>query len=187
MLSPNEFVARWGKNNLLRFSKEAVEQLSISADDKSFLAQAGLPQDAAPFLSFEAPKSGPLPTLAQKWKLPPSFAVFRLIGSDGSGNPLALDESQNGEVVLLDHDLKFARVLVNKSIRQLAESLLAYRKLVRATQEEFGEDAYLDGQTSPAARQELRSELATIDAAAMQADCFWHAELQNLDANAVQT
>jgi hypothetical protein len=186
MLSIKEFVARWGKDDipLMRFPKKAVERLSLSEENKSFLVQAGLPEDAAPFLSFKTPTSGEFPTVAQQWKQPKVFDAYRVIGSDGSGNPIALDESSSGEVVLLDHENKFARVLVNKSIQQLAESLLAYRKLVRDTQEEFGEDAFLDGKTSPAARKALRDELTTVDEAAVKAGCFWHGELQNLDANA---
>jgi hypothetical protein len=186
MLSPKEFVARWGKDDvpLMRFPKKALERLSLSEEDKTFLAQAGLPEDAAPFLTFEAPESGQIPTVAEQWNQPKAFAAYRVIGSDGSVNPIALDESNNGEVVILDHENKFARILVNKSIRQLAESLLVYRKLVQDTQEEFGEDAFLDGKTTPAARQALRNELTKLDRAAMKADCFWHGELQNLDANA---
>ena len=186
MLSPTEFVAQWGKGDvpLMRFPKKAVEPLRLSEEDRTFLVQAGLPEDAAPFLTFDVPESGQLPTVADQWKQPKAFAAYRVIGSDGSGNPIALDENNNGEVVLLDHENKFAKVLVNKSIRQLAESLLAYRKLVNDTQDEFGEDAFLDGKTSPASRKALRQELARIDPAAIKASCFWHAELQNLDANA---
>lgn len=186
MLSPKEFAARWGKDDvpLVRFPKKAMERLSLSEDDKAFLVQAGLPEDAAPFLTFEAPESGPLPTVAEQWDQPKAFASYRLIGSDGSGNPIALDENSNGEVVLLDHENKFARVLMNKSIRQLGETLLAYRKLVSDSQEEFGEDAFLDGQTSEAARKELKQELMRIDPAALATGCFWHGELKNLDANA---
>ena len=187
MLSPKEFAARWGKDDvpLMRFPKKALDRLSLSDEDKAFLAQAGLPEDAAPFLTFEAPDdSGELPTVAQQWNQSKTFAAYRVIGSDGSGNPIALDETNNGEVVLLDHENKFAKVLVNKSVRQLAESLLAYRKLVSDTQDELGDDAFLDGKTSPAARKALREELARIDAAAMKANCFWPGELQNLDADA---
>ena len=186
MLSPKEFVAQWGKDDvpLMRFPKKAVERLALSEEDKSFLTQAGLPEDAAPFLTFEAPESGQLPTVAEIYDQPKAFATYRVIGSDDSGNPIALDEGRNGEVVLLDHENKFARMLINKSIRQLAESLLAYRKLVDDTEEEYGEDAFLDGQTSEAARKELKQELTRIDPAAMKAGCFWHGELKNLDANA---
>lgn len=183
MLSPKEFVARWGNGApLIQFPKAALERISLLDDDRVFLTQAGLPDSAAPFLSFNAPKSGELPTVSKQWNQSQALAAYRVIGSDGCGNPITLNE--DGEVVYLDHESKFAKVLVNKSIRQLAESLLAYRKLVKNTQEEFGEDAYLDGKISSAARDTLRHELAQIDPAAMKPGCFWHAQLQDLDANA---
>ena len=43
---------------LVRFRRKAVESLAIAKDDKAFLAEAGLPQDAAAELSFAATKSG---------------------------------------------------------------------------------------------------------------------------------
>src|SRR5262245_47798383 len=186
MLTPKDFIVRWGKDEAapLRFAKETVQGLRLSEDDKAFLIQAGLPEDAAPFLTFEAPKSEDLPTVAEQWKLTNEFERFRVIGFDGSGSPIALDEEANGEVVRLDHDNSFARVLMNKSVRHLAASLLAYRKMITDSQAEFGEDAFLDGKTSPAVRQGLRQALISIDPAAMKHGCFWHDELQILDANA---
>ena len=82
MLSPKEFVARWGEA-LMRFPNQALESLSLSEEDKDFLAQAGLPRDAAPFLTFEVPKSGQIPTVAEEWNQPKLFAVYRAIGFDG--------------------------------------------------------------------------------------------------------
>lgn len=185
IITPEAFVARWGKNPpLLRFPKDCIDRLQISPDDKKFLIEAGLPESAAPFLSFELPRTPNLPTIAQQYGIDAEFARFRVIGSDGSGNPIALDEKSQGEVVLLDHENRFARVTVNQSIGQLAESLLAYRKLVEDSQAEFGQDAFLDGKSSPEARQQLRNELARIDPAAVQPGCFWHGELQNVDASA---
>ena len=186
MLAPKDFSARWGNDadSLIRFPKESVERLALSDEDKEFLVQAGLPEDAAPFLGFQVPTTGELRTVAEDWGQPAEFRCYRTLGSDGSGNPIAIDESHQGEVVCLDHENGFARVLMNKSIRQLAESLLAYRKTVKDTQAESGEDAFLDGKTSAAARDELRQALTGIDPAAMKPGCFWHGELQNLDANA---
>jgi hypothetical protein len=184
MLTPKEFVAAWGADErpLLRFSKKCLEALAIFKEDKVFLMEAGLPEAAAPFLGFEVSES--LPTLAEAYRQPSEFAIYRLIGSDGSGNPIALDENHDGEVVYLDHENGFARVLINRSVRQLCASLLAYRKLVRVTQMRFGQDAFLDGKASPSDRKELRRELMRIDEAAIQPGCFWHDELENLDANA---
>jgi hypothetical protein len=174
MLSPKDFAARWGTDAdpLVRFPKKSVERLALSKEDQEFLVHAGLPEDAAPFLSFQEPESGELPTVAEEWNQPEAFRCYRLIGTDGSGNPIALDENHQGEVVCLDHENRFVRILMNKSIRQLAESLLAYRKIVKDSQAEFGEDAFLDGKTSAAARNELRQALTQIDAAAMKPGCF---------------
>ena len=72
---------------------------------------------------------------------------------------------------------------MNTSVRQLAESLLAYRKLIEDTQAEFGPDAFLDGKTSAAIRQHLKDELIRIDRAAVEPGSFWYSELQHLDAN----
>ena len=113
------------------FSATGVERLPLAAEDKAFLVQAGLPADAAPFLTFDAPKSADLPTVAEQWGVADELRRYRVIGSDGSGNPIVLDEKSEGEVVWLDHENRFSRALMNKSIRQMAESLLAYRKLVK--------------------------------------------------------
>jgi hypothetical protein len=185
MLSPKDFVARWGTDYpLQRFGKKTLERLVLADEDKEFLAQAGLPESAAPFLNFDVPTSGELPTVADTWDQPKEFRRYRVIGGDGSGNPLAIDEQSKGEVVCLDHESDFARVFMNKTIRQFAESLLAYQKMVRDAVAANGQDAYLNGQVPVAAREELKRELARIDPAAIAAGCFWHAELQNLDANA---
>ena len=126
MLSPKQFIDRWGKDNgpLVPFPKESAERLAISEEEKESLVQAGLPEDAAPFLALRIPTSEELPTLAEEWAQPTEYRCYRLIGSDGSGNPIALDENHQGEAVYLDHENRFARLLTNNSIRQLAESLL---------------------------------------------------------------
>src|SRR5262245_15990325 len=121
MLSPNDFNVCWGDDSsrLQPFQLASVERLAISQHDKDFLLQTGLPEAAAPFLAFRAPTAGELPTVAEEWRQPKEFAVYRVIGSDGSGNPVALDERNGGEVVILDHENRFARVLMNSSVRQL--------------------------------------------------------------------
>lgn len=184
MLSPTDFVARWGADQLVCFPAKAVDGLPLAAEDKAFLVQAGLPTDAAPFLTFGTAESAELPTVADQWGASTEFDRYRVIGSDGAGNPIALDEQSAGEVVRLDHENRLARALMNTTARQLAESLLAYRKLVQDTQAEFGPDAFLDGKTSAAARKNLKDELTRIDPAAVKPGSFWFGELQNLDANA---
>ena len=71
---------------------------------------------------------------------------------------------------------------MNQSVPQLAESLLAYRQLVRTTNEKGGEDAFLDGKIPPDVRQWIGDELRRIDARALEPGCFWPNELTNLTA-----
>lgn len=184
MLTPTEFVARWGTDDvpLIPSPARVAGRLAIPAGDKEFLIAAGLPEDAAPFLSFR--ETGEFPTVDSVFRQPAALRRYRMIGSDSAGSPIALDEGGSGEVVVLDHENQFSPALMNSSVRQLAESLLAYRKLVADTVAQFGPDAFLDGRTSVASRAELRRTLETMDAAAMRPGCFWHGQVQALDANA---
>jgi hypothetical protein len=91
-----------------------------------------LPDEAAPCLSFqEAASSRPLWEMfgaESNWSAADRerLARFRMIGTDGAGNPICL-EQDTGSVVLLDHEDRFrTRQFVNSSVRQLGECLLAY-------------------------------------------------------------
>ena len=54
------------------------------------------------------------------------LAPYLMIGSDGAGNPICL-EQVTGQVILLDHEDRFRTVqFVNSGIHQLAECLLAF-------------------------------------------------------------
>lgn len=179
MLSPKDFASAWGKKYpLVHFRKKYLESLAIANEDKEFLAQAGLPSSAAPFLSFTAPKSGELPTVADQWKQPVEFRRYRVIGSDGAGNPIAIDEERKGEVVLLDHEDKFACTFMNTSVRHLAESLLAYRDLIAS-------DGLTEEGVLPAkALKQLHQQLKKIDPAALKPGCFWPEETGIIEAKA---
>lgn len=93
---------------------------------------AVLPIESAPFMRFDrAHRPAPLWTL---WGIPDDWppadrervSAYRMIGSDGAGNPICL-EQMGGSVVLLDHEDRFrSRQFVNSSVSQLAECLLAY-------------------------------------------------------------
>lgn len=181
MLSPRDFVTQWGKKDpLVRFRKKALERLELADADKEFLVVAGLPESAAPFLGFTAPKSGELPTVADQWDQPDEFRRYRVIGSNGSGDPIAIDDEQSGEVVHLDHEGDFARTFMNKTIRQLAESLLAYRNIVGDSADESS------GEIPVSVRKKLHQALKKIDPAAMKPDCFWPEETQITVASADQ-
>ena len=82
---------------------------------------------------------------------------------------------------LLFHDDNFRVVPVNSSVEKLAESLLAFRKLVDATCELNGDDAFLDGDIPNHLIKTLSKELATIDPNCVLECSFWSTELKSFN------
>src|SRR5262245_42574826 len=118
MPAPQDFRSRWGDDNpLITFPGNAVLGVNLAAGDAEFLIQGGLPETAAPVLDFEPPGPRGWPTVADAWRLPEKFARYRALGRTDRGDPLAVDESDGGAVVCLEHGDSFASVPVNASVR----------------------------------------------------------------------
>jgi len=183
VLTPEKFKYLWtkGRYHLVTYPADIVEILLIPESYKTFLVEAGLPDSAAPFLSF-GPQYGekPLSLVSEDWGLPEKFSCYRIIGSTGSGDPICIDESENGAVIYLNHDRNFQKVFINSSVIQLAESLLRYRYLVDETISLKGEDAYLSCSFSENLIKQVIKGIKEIDKPAMDKGCFWKAELQGL-------
>jgi len=143
---------------------------------RQFLENAGLPQEAAPFLSFGPGKLD--------WLRRPEDDLDRysVVGTDGSGDPLVVDE--DGVVWRIDHEAPDQKTLVNSSMQALAECLLAYRNLVLETVALGGEGAYLNGLTPGRIIEAFSSAVAGVDAAAGRPGTFWGQELSRLLAEA---
>ena len=87
-----------------------------------------------------------------------------MIGSDGAGNPICVEQG-TGAVVLLDHEDRFlTRQFVNSGVSQLAECLLAYM-----------------GERDP---ERFRGVVRAIDPAALAERSFWWHEAAGLSAEA---
>lgn len=119
------FADRWKRKwSACGFEDIGTEFVGCGADT--------LPTEAAPFLSFDrATRPAPIWEVfgipsqwsgAERERLAP----YQIIGSDGAGNPICVEEGA-GTVLLLDHEDRFRTgQFVNGSVRQLAECLLAY-------------------------------------------------------------
>jgi hypothetical protein len=125
-----------------------------------------LPDSAAPCLTFkEAARPVPVWEVfgsASAWSSMDRERLgrFCMIGSDGAGNPICVEQGA-GAIVLLDHEDQFrTRKFVNTSVRQLAECLLAYM-----------------GETDP---ERFRAAVRTIDPAAIVERSFWWYEAAEL-------
>ncbi|MBN2296708.1 MAG: SUKH-4 family immunity protein [Pirellulales bacterium] len=187
MITPDTFRENWcnDEDSLVVFAPESLVDVKIPDSSKTFLMSAGLPESASPFLDFFAPTGGTLETVSRMWQISSEFDRYRVIGSNGSGDPICIDESCNGQIVYLNHDNDFCRILLNSSVSQLAEMLLSFRHLVRETQARNGEDAYLDGNVPIDLQEWFLTEIDRIDPLAGKPGCFWIDEMKHFQENEI--
>lgn len=63
-------------------------------------------------------------TVSEMWDLAPEFDVYRIIGNNGSGDPIVL--CPDDSVAYLNHDNDFEEVYINKDVSVFAEAALLY-------------------------------------------------------------
>src|SRR5260370_1394397 len=78
--------------SLVVYPPDSLAGVTVSDESRTFLTSVGLPESAAPFLDFAGPKNGVIQTAAKLWQLTPEFNRYLVIGSNGSGDPLCIDE-----------------------------------------------------------------------------------------------
>jgi hypothetical protein len=211
MIEPTEFVDRWKWEiaatdalpddlKLCTASQEQVSRRSLTSVCSQFLKQAGLPSSCGPFLTFEEVEKG-LPRLWEVYS-PVCWQPFEknrvlqyvMIGSDGCGSAVCLDESAQCRVVLVDHETLFGRPgfwrnrhmprvqYINQSVPQLAESLLTYALFGRKIRE-LGY-TFISETMPPEPVNWLDGELRRIDESATLKEAFWYYELRSLKQSA---
>ncbi len=182
MITAQQFKQRWESvrgDRLVSFSPQSLADVHLPADAKQFLAEAGLPETAAPELNFEPPGRGTLHRVSIAWQQPPTFNRYRIIGSNDSGDPLCLDDIAEGQVVYLNHENRFERVLMASSVVTLAECLVEFRDAIF--------EAGGDRDAIPAKRlKALLQHFYAIDPAVCVAGGFWSREFGGLQPEAAK-
>jgi hypothetical protein len=115
---PDDFKRAWEQDGdkLVTFPPEAVASLRIPENQRAFLIHPGLPTSAAPYLNFGGKHCIQIPSVAQQWKAGESFRRYKIIGANGFGDPLCVDEDSGGVVVYLNHDNKMKCGLINSTV-----------------------------------------------------------------------
>ena len=182
MLRPENFKKLWteGEDRLVSFPQELIDELLISKDEKIFLVEAGLPEEASPFLTFGQTTKEFLAPVNKVWGLPDDYNRYRIIGSNVSGDPICIDQLTYGAVVYLNHDMQFKSVLINSSVIYLAESLLAYRELVNEAIRINGAEAYMDGDIPIVLLDKTVKTIQQIDKEAFVEGSFWYDTLNSI-------
>ncbi len=167
MIGPEEFASTWGRPQLARVPAERLEGVAIPAESKRFLTEAGLPLEveglALPFIVAPRGLQSPAEILDAGAPRPPECQGLRRLGSNDVGVLFCLDEARDGTVVAVSPEDALKVVFVNSSVAQLAESLLAYRRVRGASLHE--DDA--------AYSSRLRDALTEVDAAAVETEPSW--------------
>ena len=174
-MTPDEFKGAWERDNdkLVTFPPEVVATLRIPEAHRAFLIEPGLPESAAPYLDFGGKQYIQIPSAAELWKAGEAFQRYRIIGANGFGDPICLDEESAGAVVYLNHDDEMNRRFMNSTVDRLAFSLLAFRDVVQETQRRGGSDAYLNGQIPGDLVDQFIVQMEEIDPPAIESEQFW--------------
>ncbi len=174
-MTRDDFKRAWEQDGdkLVAFPAEVVATLHIPESHRAFLIHPGLPVSAAPYLDFGGKHYIEIPSAAELWNVGEAFQRYRIIGANGFGDSICLDVESAGAVVYLNHDDEMKRGFMNSSVECLALSLLAFREVVRETQQRGGPDAYLNGQVPGELADRFILRMEEVDPPAIGSDSFW--------------
>ncbi len=168
------------------FSPAILQPLLLQEHTEKFLSTVGLPSEAAPYLSFSTNTQGSWNSIARitdiDTALNSSFKNLIQIGSDGSGNAIAVDTEKNDIIELLDHDNGFKLIFINSSIESFAFSLLAYSRFISSVLAAGKENSYFDTHFTDEQFNTLKNKLILSDKDFDKSE-FWHSELDMLLGN----
>jgi hypothetical protein len=178
----SDLIKQWNVEGepLQPFPSAALTHPRLSDETRTFLSAAGLPEQAAPFLSFlRSPAT--LQTPNQYFRISvKGLDDYLVIGHNGSGDPVCIDLASGDAIVCLNHDNTFERSFINSSARQLTHCLLLYKAFYaslvnHADCNDFSTRKFSDGELT-----DLRSAFAAVDADALDPGTFWEMELDAL-------
>ena len=183
-MTPEQFRQIWTANgdNLSPLNPDNLVGLNLKPTTVDFLTFAGLPFDAAPFLSFVQNKADSYNTINNLTRhydfLEPEYNRYVVIGSCSDGDVIAINTDDNDQIVWLDHEVCFSSRFFNSSINSLAECLLIYRDFVQTILKDNGENAYMNADFTDQQFETLKQKLATADSKAVTEDGFWKSNLE---------
>jgi hypothetical protein len=180
VLEPNSFKSFWGDDTPLSVAtRERLDALNLATESRDFLAEAGLPGSAAPYLDFNLNSPTAFSPVHLVWTcLGAEYAHFRIIGNTAWGDPICIDESCPSRIIYLNHDDNFKLVFVNSSVPQLAHCLLIYREFVQKVRQAGGEDAFLKGRFPKEPWEWVCEQFQQVDDPALDEGAFWANELR---------
>mgnify|MGYP000909105551 CR=1 FL=1 len=185
-----EFKIAWSEydGELRPISLETLLRFNLSNETREFLNTSGLPDEAAPFLSFVGDinlknKYDSINILTNWFDfLPTEYSKYVVIGTDGSGDVIALNTEEGGVIEWLDHEDGFSSRFMNSSILHLASCLIAYNQFIKVIRKENGDDAYIEANFNDTQFENLYKSQKSTDEYSLNKGNFWQTDLDSLIA-----
>ena len=179
-----DYQSKWDKKELNKFTRDDFKDLTVNETTIDFLVTIGLPDSAAPFVSFDRKELKTIKDIYSTGDSNDSFLVD--IGSDGAGDPICIDIRNNCKIVALDHEDNFSPRFVNTSVQELFTFLTIYKDFGDKLRKMRGDDAFIDSNFTDNELNELLGQLNSVDKKALASDdTFWSREIQIFKANRV--
>ena len=183
-MKPEEFKHKWpsDEDKLNPISPIRLDGLGLSEMSIEFLKTAGLPDSAAPFLSFVKDSDDVYKGIQKLTsiyeELESEFEKYIVIGSCNDGDPIVINTANNDKIEHLDHEDYFSSRQFNSNIYTLADSLVVYTNFVSMLIDKKGEDAYFDSDFTDEEFQKLKSDLIVADSEIMENNGFWAEQIE---------
>ena len=177
-----DYQKKWDEKELNKFTRDDFKHLTVDETTIQFLATTGLPDNTAPFVSFDRKELRTIKEIYSTDNPDDNFLVD--IGSDGAGDPICIDIQNNCKIVALDHEDNFTPRFVNSSVRELFAFLTIYKDFGDKLRQLRGDDAFIDSNFTDSELNELLGHLKSVDNQALENnDTFWSREIETLKAN----
>lgn len=174
--------SKWNKNELNKFRVADFDGLDVNNSTIDFLTNIGLPDSAAPFLSFDRKELRTIKDIYDTENERDSFLID--IGSDGAGDPICVDTKNNCEIVALDHEDNFTQRFVNSSVDKLFAFLTIYKAFGDSLIQLRGDTAFIDSNFRDEELEGLLKQLRLVDERALDDDeTFWSREIEMFKVN----
>jgi hypothetical protein len=177
-MDARQLIDHWKPSQVFRFDEDTLKRKHVDENAIYLLTRIGLPQEAAPFLSFGGnyTNESPMPIDVDQ-------SGLIEIGVDGAGNAICIDNAAKGTVIVCQHDDEFSKQYMNRSVLQLLHFITIYKDFVEKLNREKGDFAYLDANFTDDELQHLVSSLKSIDGDALIEGTFWSDEIETMQAN----
>jgi hypothetical protein len=176
---------KFGKIN--KYDSKRIDKFGFNESTSIFLKTNGLPEEAAPFLSFSKDNDEQYEGLLRLTDyfdfLESDFNRYIVIGSTGNGDEIVIDLNDVCKIKVLDHEDNFSEEFANSSIEKFAKGLILYHDFIDLILSENGEDALIDFKFSDNQINDLKQKMIDNDQDSMHSNCFWSQEIEILIIN----